>query len=112
MKKVIRMTNMPTAGAKKVQKTCQTMHSDMTSRELVFHPQENALAVEARPGDHSQLYPFDSFQSNGPIKSAPFLCLLPYLPNLEFCSILCGSAYLTIRYQEAILDKGLVEMNG
>ena len=64
------MTNMPTAGAKKVQKTCQTMHSGMTSRELVFHPQEGALAVEARPGDHYQLYPFDHFQSNGPIKSA------------------------------------------
>ena len=67
------MTNMPTAGAKKVSKTCQIIHSDMSSRELVFHPQESALAVEARPGDHYQLYPFDSFQSNGPIKSAP-LC--------------------------------------
>ena len=68
------MTNMPTAGAKKVSKTCQTMHSDMTSRELVFHPQEGALAVEARPGDYYELCPFDSFQSNGPVKSAPFLC--------------------------------------
>ena len=67
---MIKMTNMPTAGAKKVSKTCQTMHSGMTSRELVFHPQEGALAVEARPGDHYQLYPFDHFQSNGPIKSA------------------------------------------
>ncbi len=76
-KRVTKMTNMPTAGAKKVQKTCQTMHSGMTSRELVFHPQEGALAVEARPGDHYQLYPFDHFQSNGPVKSAPFLCLLP-----------------------------------
>ena len=98
------MTNMPTAGAKNVQKTCQTMHSDMTSRELVFHPQEGALAVEARPGDHYQLYPFDHFQSNGPGKSAPFLCQIRYFANLEFCGILCGSPYLTIRYQEAILD--------
>ncbi len=76
-KRVTKKTNMPTAGAKKVQKTCQTMHSGMTSRELVFHPQEGALAVEARPGDHYQLYPFDSFQSNGPVKTAQFLCLLP-----------------------------------
>ena len=53
-----KMTNMSTAGAKKVQKTCQIIHSDMRSRELVFHPQESALAVEARPGDHSHLYPF------------------------------------------------------
>ncbi len=64
------MTNMSTAGAKNVQNTCQIIHSDMRSRELVFHPQENALAVEARPGDHSHLYPFDYFQSNGPIKTA------------------------------------------
>ena len=59
-----------TTGAKKVQKTCHIIHSDMHSRELVFHPLENALAVEARPGDHSQLYPFDYFQSNGPVISA------------------------------------------
>ena len=76
------MTNMSTAGAKKVSKTCHIIHSDMRSRELVFHPQENALAVEARPGDHSQLYPFDHFQSNGPVKSAPFLCLPSHVTNL------------------------------
>ena len=84
-KRVTKMTNMPTAGAKKVQKTCQTMHSDMTSRELVFHPQVNALDVEARPGDHSQLYPFDHFQSNGSVKTATFLCLPQHVTNLQFC---------------------------
>ena len=84
------MTNMPTAGAKKVPKTCQIIHSDMSSRELVFHPQENALAVEARPGDHSQLYPFDYFQSNGPVISAMFLCLPSHVTNLQFSPILCG----------------------
>ena len=76
------------------------MHSGMTSRELVFHPQEGALAVEARPGDHYQLYPFDHFQSNGPVKSAQFLCLRPSFENLQFCGILCGSPNLTIRFQE------------
>ncbi len=80
------------------------MHSGMTSRELVFHPQEGALAVEARPGDHYQLYPSDHFQSNWPVKSAPLLCQNGYYPDLEFCSILCGSANFTIRHQEAILD--------
>ena len=108
----MRMTNMPTAGAKNVQKTCQTMHSGMTSRELVFHPQKGALAVKARPGDHYQLYPFDNFQNNGPEKSAPFLCQTTYFANLQFCGIMTGSANLTIRYHEANLDKGLVEMNG
>ena len=84
------MTNMSTAGAKKVQKTCQIIHSDMRSRELVFHPQENALAVEARPGDHSQLYPFDYFQSNGPVISAMLSGRSSGFANLQFCHILCG----------------------
>ena len=76
------MTNMSTASAKNVQKTCQIIHSDMRSRELVFHPLENALAVEARPGDHYRLCPFDHFQSNGQIKSALFLCQTTYFENL------------------------------
>ena len=79
------MTNMSTAGAKNVTKTCQIIHSDMRSRELVFHPQENA-----RPGDHSQLYPFDSFQSNGPIISAMLSMRSSGYPDLQFCHILCG----------------------
>ncbi len=77
------------AGAKNVPKTCQIIHSDIRSREPVFHPQENALAVEARPGDHSHLYPFDHFQSDGPIRSAMLSGRFSGFADLQFCRMLC-----------------------
>ena len=119
--KVIGLAKVPTTGAKNVQIAIIFF---TISRVLTFHPPKSRLAVIGGPGDYYRVCPFLYFQSNGPIKSAMFLCLgtnSPVLrprPNLVadgnhlWSQVSPCYPGLTIRYHGAKQDKCIVNKRG